>query len=171
MSGDLFYGGSLLLLVLGDWGRTFNLILQSKISKYAILRKSIMASIALIDEALTDDSSKSSSQVNIRVDLRFFKFFKIRSLTILMQRGISWMTQTVHWTQLYQRVNPQHQLRPGHRLWLHQRKLFPNPISKYRFRHKKKSKNDVLDPERTWAKLSFFLKIIQWKYTIRLIFT
>merc|ERR1711990_707310 len=31
-------------------------------SKYAILRKSIMASIALIDEALTDDSSKSSSQ-------------------------------------------------------------------------------------------------------------
>ena len=70
MSGDLFYGGSLLLLVLGDSGRTFNLILQSKISKYAILRKSIMASIALIDEALTDDSSKSSSQVNIHVDFK-----------------------------------------------------------------------------------------------------
>ena len=75
MSGDLFYGGSLLLLLLGDSGRTFNLILQSKLSKYAILRKSIMASIALIDEALTDDSSKSSSQVNIHVDFKIFLLF------------------------------------------------------------------------------------------------
>ena len=35
-----------------------------------------MASIALIDEALTDDSSKSSSQVNIRVDFKIFCFFQ-----------------------------------------------------------------------------------------------
>ena len=79
MSGNLFYESSLLLLVLGDSGRTFNLtfnFLQSKLSKYAILRKSIMASIALIDEALTDDSSKSSSQVNIRVDFKIFLFFQ-----------------------------------------------------------------------------------------------
>merc|ERR1712168_940042 len=40
----------------------FHLIKRDIMSKYAILRKSIMASIALIDEALTDDSSKSSSQ-------------------------------------------------------------------------------------------------------------
>ena len=79
--------------------------MQSKLSKYAILRKSIMASIALIDEALTDDSSKSSSQVNIHLDLSYLEFLYWSAERFAIPKLDLWWSgcneKFVEWHKLY----------------------------------------------------------------------